>query len=646
MDHRLPGQFQLDGPGTAIIRFGQDPSDIDPDPYDQIHIEIIGSSPTETTLRFLDNGDNPAPDQLVAINIVSAAGLKGIDFGDAGLFRGSIDIHGSVADPIQLAGLADGSSIHIQNLPGTPVQILSNAAFGDNVSIVVSNDIAALDIAGGWVGGSLLAESLMEAQISGDFAADVALQQDLGCFEVFGGNLSSASFQTGLAAGDGDGDAACITATAVDGVGGSITGNYTLDGNVGQFVASGGSFDGSLVADEAGLIQATLDPSTATGGDLAGNIQLDSFEDISSLGGTVSATVTTMDATAFHGQVAAMMLNGLGGRINSPNSFHFAGDVAAIIGHDIHLRIDSLAEVHSIRAISDAFGNPPTLRGDFTARRFGTIIVDENGTADFELTTTGESWQLEEQAAWARIEAPQGSWLSHIQIQPGTLPGELIIDGARFDFDSAQGMLLGDNRRLEAIRQGFQTEFHVIPASWHNHLNPFDVNADGIVSPIDVLLIINHLNSSGSGPLLQPSVLRAVPAPFLDPSDDDFVSPLDALFVINHLNSNSMAGEGEATTPWYTDRYFATLDLAKSEEWSARDDKCLPPRNLDSGSRVGSSLLRLGDDEAGYGSFHQHPPQFFDVPLKERSPDEADQHDAVILELLGEHRTVSKGVLP
>ncbi len=79
---------------------------------------------------------------------------------------------------------------------------------------------------------------------------------------------------------------------------------------------------------------------------------------------------------------------------------------------------------------------------------------------------------------------------------------------------------------------------------WHNSSNPFDVDGDSDVSPLDVLSIVNYLNLNGAGPVQSTS-----PPPFLDVDSDNFVSPLDALIVINFLNSQSQgAGEGELVT--------------------------------------------------------------------------------------------------
>lgn len=74
--------------------------------------------------------------------------------------------------------------------------------------------------------------------------------------------------------------------------------------------------------------------------------------------------------------------------------------------------------------------------------------------------------------------------------------------------------------------------------------NALDVNRDGLVSPIDALLVINYLNRAGSNPLtLRSSSLAR------DVNRDGLIAPLDALLVINHLNRNSLSslpGEGES----------------------------------------------------------------------------------------------------
>lgn len=81
---------------------------------------------------------------------------------------------------------------------------------------------------------------------------------------------------------------------------------------------------------------------------------------------------------------------------------------------------------------------------------------------------------------------------------------------------------------------------------YQNPQAALDVNADGIISPIDALLVINYIND-GLPTFLPPTNFQ--PAPFIDVNGDESVTPLDVLLVINHLNeqSNTPGGEGEAS---------------------------------------------------------------------------------------------------
>lgn len=82
-----------------------------------------------------------------------------------------------------------------------------------------------------------------------------------------------------------------------------------------------------------------------------------------------------------------------------------------------------------------------------------------------------------------------------------------------------------------------------VRSSHQNAVDQFDVNDDNFITPIDALLIINHLNENG----VTEVDLLATPPPFLDVNADCSVSPIDALLVINRVNSG---GEGESTTEW------------------------------------------------------------------------------------------------
>ena len=79
---------------------------------------------------------------------------------------------------------------------------------------------------------------------------------------------------------------------------------------------------------------------------------------------------------------------------------------------------------------------------------------------------------------------------------------------------------------------------------WQNVILPCDVNADGIVGALDVLLIINYINVHPDDISLPPPGL--FPPPYYDVTNDRKVTPSDVLTVINYINSHLSTGEGEA----------------------------------------------------------------------------------------------------
>jgi len=71
------------------------------------------------------------------------------------------------------------------------------------------------------------------------------------------------------------------------------------------------------------------------------------------------------------------------------------------------------------------------------------------------------------------------------------------------------------------------------PAFWTNPNNPLDVNNQSGVDPLDVLILINEINTTGPR-LLDPA--KDLGLGFIDPNRDGRVDPLDVLAVINEIN--------------------------------------------------------------------------------------------------------------
>ncbi|MEZ6111933.1 MAG: dockerin type I domain-containing protein [Pirellulaceae bacterium] len=112
-----------------------------------------------------------------------------------------------------------------------------------------------------------------------------------------------------------------------------------------------------------------------------------------------------------------------------------------------------------------------------------------------------------------------------------------LVDGGRGDADG-----VADGRILF---QGLPSKM-ATSSLWHNSLLRADVNADGVVSPIDALLVINWINSEGAGSLPARSFLSA---PFLDPNGDGDASPIDVAIVIQQLNQTA-SGIRQLATGW------------------------------------------------------------------------------------------------
>ena len=86
----------------------------------------------------------------------------------------------------------------------------------------------------------------------------------------------------------------------------------------------------------------------------------------------------------------------------------------------------------------------------------------------------------------------------------------------------------------------------VAVSPWQNPLLAQDVNADGVVTPLDVLIVINTLNAEGPH-ALPPPVPPNVPPPYLDVNGDGYVTPLDVLVIVNYLNDQALAASQAIT---------------------------------------------------------------------------------------------------
>ncbi len=106
------------------------------------------------------------------------------------------------------------------------------------------------------------------------------------------------------------------------------------------------------------------------------------------------------------------------------------------------------------------------------------------------------------------------------------------------DFDGATSNVATVTVTVEPIRH-WQNPGTAFPR------NELDVNDDGQITPLDVLIVINALNQGLGGPLPTPTP-NFKPPPFYDTNGDSLLTAIDALIIINYLNDNIFpSGEGE-----------------------------------------------------------------------------------------------------
>jgi len=117
-------------------------------------------------------------------------------------------------------------------------------------------------------------------------------------------------------------------------------------------------------------------------------------------------------------------------------------------------------------------------------------------------------------------------------------PGQVTVD--RVSYGTSSLVILPNGN---ANGQGTGTGNNQNGTGNPGSQDKFDVNQDGFLSPLDVLLVISYLNNGdGSGEGEGPSVDR------MDINDDGVVTPLDALILISELNDRDAGGEGEANS--------------------------------------------------------------------------------------------------
>jgi hypothetical protein len=269
--------------------------------------------------------------------------------------------------------------------------------------------------------------------------------------------------------------------------------------------------------------------------------------------GTVVGTVTATDGDATNGGFTYRIVSGNGLGI-------FAVDNAGRITVADAAQLDREQVAQVVLTIEVSDNGPGTARTDTAAV---TVAVSDVNERPQIVQPIPDQPAVENIAlrftvpAGTFVDPDAGDQLTYTaQLSAGgELPGWLQFDAATCTFSGtppfgAAGPLAlqvtaRDRDGLEATA-AFTLTVSVNPRPWQNPVNALDVDSDGQVKPLDVLLIINYINARGSG---RPPVLPSPQGPvhYFDVSGDSLVAPLDVLLVINYINAHGAGGgEGEA----------------------------------------------------------------------------------------------------
>lgn len=189
------------------------------------------------------------------------------------------------------------------------------------------------------------------------------------------------------------------------------------------------------------------------------------------------------------------------------------------------------------RATSDklASGQVQTLSLSRGAADIAYVIVGGHANSSVKLDN------LRFGAAATTTTGPQGQF-DLPSLPAGNYRVTVTPTGSYRPISPAGGVAMVDvtaNTATQDVDFGFQ----VGTSLWHNAANPYDVNDDGIVSPLDVLLIVNDINANGARDLRNSNTPSP---PYIDVTGENLVSALDVLQVVNYINSHrSGSSEGE-----------------------------------------------------------------------------------------------------
>lgn len=265
----------------------------------------------------------------------------------------------------------------------------------------------------------------------------------------------------------------------------------------------------------------------------------------------VAALVASHAPTATYKQIRQAIFDGAD-RIPSLNGKVFTG--GRVNANKALLRIEELAP-----AVPEVSGNSVAISdGDLTPNAadntdFGSLSAANGRKVNtFTLANNGGvPLQLSELLA-LKITGPNAA-----DFQVSSIP-DRVVNGAESTQFSITFDPISPGVKEALVTVDFATagtySFAIrgtglAPApAWQNPRDQFDVNNDGAVSGLDVLVTINEINRNGQHEL-PPLGPGTTPPPYYDVNGDGSISLLDTLKVVNFINSRPPAAITASETP-------------------------------------------------------------------------------------------------
>lgn len=178
-------------------------------------------------------------------------------------------------------------------------------------------------------------------------------------------------------------------------------------------------------------------------------------------------------------------------------------------------------------------------------------LVLTTGGHQIDLTAIGDDWLI----GFERLDI-RGEGSNELAISVEAVASRSGDEPLQIIYDHDDGVTFGLGWKLDgpvAIGGEFAIAISSADARlevlndrhWRNPLAPSDVNANGVVEPVDALAVINRLNWRDDPTLPMPRDIDDLSAMFYDVNGNGTAEPLDALLVINTLNRRTR-GSGES----------------------------------------------------------------------------------------------------